>query len=504
MKKLSLFFASMLFMLVAQAQTPYNPFTQNIHFEPEPTAFGFECGTVQTVAFTQGLTTIDNANNWQNAPLEVTVCLTGFTFNTANANMVSGSYASYFNWTIDPSFPNCIQGVQNQPLLGTGSDIFNPNPEASGPIKFSLLVPETAAPGTILAVNVNLQVPGYMSQFNDPADDNESTQTQTYCAIKIKGNVFYDTTLVDNTVNGKAFNDPNDTLVYAHLVGPNGNVLAIAEVAPNGTYEFPNITPNTTYTVVLSIEQGSVGSQPPVPSLPQSWIFVNEDCCDRIGTDNLPNGITTVVVGNSTVLNVNFGIFSPTPTPVSLTYFFVNEQKCKALLTWATAQESNSDRVEILRREGEFGAFSKIATIKTSGNSNQTQVYSYVDESVKTDGTNYQYQLRFVDLDGKLTNSETRTMTINCAGSDASIVNIFPNPSSGDLNVLYVTESENTDLMVNIVDLAGRTLTSKTTALSNGTTLIKMDVSSFAKGTYMLRYNEVDGVNHGSIKFIKD
>ena len=95
MKKLSILITAMLvFVAGAYAQTPYNPYTQNIHFTPEPTAFGFECNTTPSVVFTQGMTTVDDANNWQNSPLVVTVCITGFTFNGPVSSVVSGSYAA--------------------------------------------------------------------------------------------------------------------------------------------------------------------------------------------------------------------------------------------------------------------------------------------------------------------------------------------------------------------------------------------------------------------------
>ena len=69
MKKINiLLILALFFALNAIGQTAYNPFTQNIHFAPEPTVAGFECGTVQTVTFTQGLTTQADATDWVNNP----------------------------------------------------------------------------------------------------------------------------------------------------------------------------------------------------------------------------------------------------------------------------------------------------------------------------------------------------------------------------------------------------------------------------------------------------
>ena len=70
MKKINIILAFLILVVChAFGQTAYNPFTQNIHFSPEPTAAGFECNTTQTLIFTQGLTTSANATQWQTNPL---------------------------------------------------------------------------------------------------------------------------------------------------------------------------------------------------------------------------------------------------------------------------------------------------------------------------------------------------------------------------------------------------------------------------------------------------
>ncbi|MBK7764288.1 MAG: hypothetical protein IPI46_13245 [Bacteroidetes bacterium] len=186
MKKLNFLTILLIFCYgLAYSQTAYNPFTQNIHFAPEPTAAGFECGSVQTVVFTQGLTTSASATQWATAPLTVTICLQGFEFNGPASSVVSGSYASNFNWAYVIGSPGCIIGTQNQTLAGTGSNPAFPNPASSGSINLSLKVPNSSPVGTTLKVDVTLQVPAYMALFNSVPDDNESTQTQTYCGCYV-------------------------------------------------------------------------------------------------------------------------------------------------------------------------------------------------------------------------------------------------------------------------------------------------------------------------------
>lgn len=162
------------------AQTVYNPFTQNIHFTPEPTATGFECGTTQYVEFTQGITTVDSATQWAIAPLLVKITLQGFVFSGSALSNVSGTYASHFSWAYDPGNPQCIIGTQINSLPGTGSNPMFPDTNASGKIKLKIQVPNVQS-GTVLHVNAQLFIPSYMASYNSIQDDIETTQTQTYC-----------------------------------------------------------------------------------------------------------------------------------------------------------------------------------------------------------------------------------------------------------------------------------------------------------------------------------
>lgn len=164
------------------AQIAYNPFTQNIHFTPEPSINGFSCGQIVKAVFTQGITTADNATQFATNPLKVKICYSGF-IRPSNVitNLISGTYASNFNWTFDPNDSNCVIGTQNQVLLGTGPDPLNPNLQASGTIELLLKVPNNLTSITNLSVNTTLIVPSYMQTFNSTPDDVESSTTQSYC-----------------------------------------------------------------------------------------------------------------------------------------------------------------------------------------------------------------------------------------------------------------------------------------------------------------------------------
>ncbi|MBL7771792.1 MAG: hypothetical protein JNM95_02885 [Chitinophagaceae bacterium] len=142
------------------------------------------------------------------------------------------------------------------------------------------------------------------------ANSNLTLDFGFYQPINLSGNVYVDNngpTNVDGTPTGTAGTTP----LFANLVGPNGNVVAVVPVNSNGTFQFNDVQPNTTYNVVLSPTQGTVGSPAPSPTLPNGWSNVSEDCCDNTGNDGNTNGIVVVTVGTSSVTNANFGITEP-------------------------------------------------------------------------------------------------------------------------------------------------------------------------------------------------
>ncbi|MEQ8360558.1 MAG: LamG-like jellyroll fold domain-containing protein [Cytophagales bacterium] len=110
------------------------------------------------------------------------------------------------------------------------------------------------------------------------------------------------------------------------------------------------------------------------------------------------------------------------PLPVELLYFDVAEEKGKALLQWATINESNNAYF-ILERSDNGGAFSEIARIDGNPES-EGKTYTYIDQNTKR-GTNY-YRLSQVDFDGQRTYFRIVSFTIG-SGNE---LKIYPNPTS--------------------------------------------------------------------------
>jgi agmatine deiminase len=134
----------------------------------------------------------------------------------------------------------------------------------------------------------------------------------------VSGMVFHDTNrMTDNTVNGTGTN-AGGTL-YANLLDATNLVAAAITVNSDGTYSFANVLSGT-YTVQITINQGTAGASMPETKLPLNWINSGEHLGSGAGSDGAADGLlSVVVVGVTNVVQANFGIvklpdISPTIT----------------------------------------------------------------------------------------------------------------------------------------------------------------------------------------------
>lgn len=375
LQKITITMLAVFFTSSAFAQS-FNPFTQNIEFDPEPTVLGFSCDSLTTVKFTQGLTTATDAPLVAGDELTVTICITGFEWDgTTAASVVSGAYSTNMSWAFDPFAPNCIVGTQNTILPGTGSNPIFPNPLAAGEIVLALHVPSTIPAATVLAVNVNLQPSAYMNATNSAPDDDESTQTQSFCETSA--------------------------------------------------------------------------------------------------------------------------------LPITVKTFEAKEFNCNVLLSWVTSQEENTSHADVYRKDGAGHFFEKIGTVSLSGNSSIDQTYSYLDETAVDQAEAYEYMIQYVDQDNSFTNSEVRSVLLNCNKSNTE-VQLFPNPAANQINFVYNTSEEDIQLYVEIIDIAGRTILSEEKIVDNGSSMFTFNINDLASAQYILRYSSVEENINGSIKFLKN
>lgn len=135
--------------------------------------------------------------------------------------------------------------------------------------------------------------------------------------VSLSGRIFNDVNgLADATVNGTGTGTPGGTQLYANLVDPVSNkVISSVAVQADGTYTFPALLNNTTYSVRISTAQLATGTTPPANALPSGWTFTGDNLGAGAGNDGTANGTLSVAVTTTNVTNVNFGIERP---PVSV------------------------------------------------------------------------------------------------------------------------------------------------------------------------------------------
>jgi hypothetical protein len=170
-----------------------------------------------------------------------------------------------------------------------------------------------------------------------------------------------------------------------------------------------------------------------------------------------------------------------------------------AELNWKTASEQNSSHFE-LERSGDGKSFSSIGKLKAAGNSSAAINYSYVDKNPLR-GISY-YRLKQFDFNGKMTLFDPVSINYELAESE-SLFNIYPNPIVESFNLQSTDEALVKDgLIINIYDLAGKKLSSKT--FSKGQEL-KYNIVQLPKGIYVLEaLNPTTHKTVGKAKVIKE
>ena len=178
----------------------------------------------------------------------------------------------------------------------------------------------------------------------------------------------------------------------------------------------------------------------------------------------LTNSLNAVALSDVTLANAAFAL------PLNWLFFTaVKNSNQSVLLRWITAQEQNTRNFTVQHSIDGLN-WSAIGTVPASGNANGN--YSFIHTS-PANGINY-YRILQTDRDNRFNYSETRTVNF---AFGASFV-ILNNPAIGGT----VSVQVNTATQLSMYSADGKLVwTSKVNA-----GLHQIDVSSFAKGTYLL------------------
>jgi len=163
-------------------------------------------------------------------------------------------------------------------------------------------------------------------------------------------------------------------------------------------------------------------------------------------------------------------------TGMQLSATHCNKNIC---LEWTTQQEFNSNRFEI-EKSTDAVSFLYKGQVTASGNSNSIRRYSSTDYDPVA-GHNY-YRLKQVDINGKILYSNTVVVKHKADRLILSIVN----PARRELVIQLNTNGQPVSLR--IFDMNGKMMFYS----RQNTSRVKPDISSFAKGLYIVEV-EING-----------
>lgn len=204
---------------------------------------------------------------------------------------------------------------------------------------------------------------------------------------------------------------------------------------------------------------------------------IGGDANDGGGSPNAGSGGGTSGTGIST------GSFT-SPLPVELMFFrgeALSNRKVK--LSWKTASEKNNRRFEVMHLEN-GGEWTIIGTLPGMGTKVSFTDYGF-EHADPVDGMNY-YKLRQVDDEGSSSYSDIVYVMIDVLGLQ---VNIFPNPSGGEV---FIESSENLlgeDLY--LISSTGSQVKLNPSLVKPG--LFRLDLSDQPRGIYLLHSTRFSG-----------
>lgn len=172
---------------------------------------------------------------------------------------------------------------------------------------------------------------------------------------------------------------------------------------------------------------------------------------------------------------------STTPLPVELISFEGEQLNSANHLFWSTASEINNDYFTVERSSDGIN-FYEIARVEGAGTSSALHNYEAFD-MYPLEGVNY-YRLKQTDYNGQYVYSGIISLQHHVEG--VLVDNVHPVPTAG-IVAFDITAPDGADIVVEVLDLTGRTVLSNTTTVTPGKNSVDVDLAGLATGVYMLK-----------------
>jgi len=108
------------------------------------------------------------------------------------------------------------------------------------------------------------------------------------------------------------------------------------------------------------------------------------------------------------------------------------------------------------------------------------------------------YRLKQTDFDGTFTYSQIAVVNLEVIEK----IHLFPNPAENEINYL-VTSSLNTRLTIEIIDIRGAKIITKTRSIDKGINSGSIEISRLSTGVYFIRVTTEAGFYHAQKEFVK-
>ena len=189
------------------------------------------------------------------------------------------------------------------------------------------------------------------------------------------------------------------------------------------------------------------------------------------------------------------------PLPVGLTSFLAVAQGPDAMLTWATAQETNNKGFEV-QVSGDGAAFRTLGFVAAeTPNSAAARSYRFRDTEGGKQGTRY-YRLRQLDLDGGESFFGPQAVAFGARALTASALG-YPNPFGAELTLALQTLAAG-PAAVSLFDMAGRQVRTYQPTLAAGASSVRLDdLQNLPHGLYVVQVRYSDGQTQ-RLKLVKE
>ena len=177
------------------------------------------------------------------------------------------------------------------------------------------------------------------------------------------------------------------------------------------------------------------------------------------------------------------------PLPLHWLSFTGRRKDNTVALLWTTANEINTSHFEVERSVNGV-KFNRIG--QTTANGGVQNNYQFTD-AAPAKGLNF-YRLRQVDKNGAFNYSAV--VKVYFGDADASTLNLFPQPVSSELNVVF--GGRGAEVMIQVYDATGKIVVNER---KQNNSVIRLPVEKLARGNYWIVVS--DGVTQQKGQFVK-